>query len=294
MYNIQSKMPVEEREDFLDEDPEIKGQKIVLLSFISPENVLEKKEHFFFENFLKDYDFQWKTKNLEAFLAGQVNEINKMIEDKSNDLEKNGMSTEADNLRNARISVEGLIGGFQSYVKKNMKEITKTEIKEAYDEFMFRKQAELEDKFFAANDFKTTVRGLKVRGVYASQEEAAARARKLRTLDSNFNILGAYVGKWISWDPAVSQIEDHEYAEEQLNTLMKKYKENEEATNEFYRANKIKRPAKQFVETESLSESGVSDMFGSAGDLAMSRKMEKATIEVVKDEPEESVTDSSA
>jgi hypothetical protein len=287
-------MPVEEREDFLDEDPEIKGQKIVLLSFISPENVLEKKEHFFFENFLKDYDFQWKTKNLEAFLAGQVNEINKMIEDKSNDLEKNGMSTEADNLRNARISVEGLIGGFQSYVKKNMKEITKTEIKEAYDEFMFRKQAELEDKFFAANDFKTTVRGLKVRGVYASQEEAAARARKLRTLDSNFNILGAYVGKWISWDPAVSQIEDHEYAEEQLNTLMKKYKENEEATNEFYRANKIKRPAKQFVETESLSESGVSDMFGSAGDLAMSRKMEKATIEVVKDEPEESVTDSSA
>jgi hypothetical protein len=280
-------MPVEEREDFLDEDPEIKGQKIVLLSFISPENVLEKKEHFFFENFLKDYDFQWKTKNLEAFLAGQVNEINKMIEDKSNDLEKNGMSTEADNLRNARISVEGLIGGFQSYVKKNMKEITKTEIKEAYDEFMFRKQAELEDKFFAANDFKTTVRGLKVRGVYASQEEAAARARKLRTLDSNFNILGAYVGKWISWDPSVSQIDDHEYAEEQLNTLMKKYKENEEATNEFYRANKIKRPAKQFVETESLSESGVSDMFGATADLAMSRKMEKATIEVVKDEPEE-------
>jgi len=280
-------MPVEEREDFLDEDPEIKGQKIVLLSFISPENVLEKKEHFFFENFLKDYDFQWKTKNLEAFLAGQVNEINKMIEDKSNDLEKNGMSTEADNLRNARLSVEGLIGGFQAYVKKNMKEITKTEIKEAYDEFMFRKQAELEDKFFAANDFKTTVRGLKVRGVYASQEEAAARARKLRTLDSNFNILGAYVGKWIAWDPAVSQIDDHEYAEEQLNTLMKKYKENEEATNEFYRANKIKRPAKQFVETESLSESGVSDMFGATADLAMSRKMEKATIEVVKDEPEE-------
>jgi hypothetical protein len=281
-------MPVEEREDFLDEDPEIKGQKIVLLSFISPESVLEKKEHYFFENFLKDYDFQWKTKNLEAFLAGQVSDINKLIEEKSNDLEKNGMSTEAETLRNSRIAVDGLINGFQSYVKKNMKEITKTEIKEAYDEFMFRKQAELEDKFYAMNDFKTTVRGLKVRGVYASQEEAAARARKLRTLDSNFNILGAYVGKWISWDPAVSQIEDHEYAEEQLNTLMQKYKENEDATNEFYRANKIKRPEKQFVESESLSESGVGDMFGATADLAMSRKMGQSTIEIVKDDTVES------
>ena len=287
-------MPVEEREDFLDEDPEIKGQKIVLLSFISPENVLEKKEHYFFENFLKDYDFQWKTKNLEAFLAGQVTEINKMIEEKSNDLEKNGMSTEAESLRSSRIEVDGLISGFQSYVKKNMKEITKTEIKEAYDDFMFRKQSELDDKFYALNDFKTTVRGLKVRGVYATQEEAAARARKLRTQDSNFNILGAYVGKWIAWDPAVSQIEDHEYAEEQLNTLMKKYKENEDATNEFYRANKIKRPAKQFVEPESLGESGVSDMFGATGDLAMSRKMEKATIEIVKDDVVESSSESTS
>ncbi len=47
--------------DFLDEDREIPSQRFVLLSFISPENVLDKKEHFFFDRFLKNYEVEWKT-----------------------------------------------------------------------------------------------------------------------------------------------------------------------------------------------------------------------------------------
>ena len=39
-------------EDFLDEDTEIPGQRYVLLSFLSPEKVLEKKDLFFFKRFL--------------------------------------------------------------------------------------------------------------------------------------------------------------------------------------------------------------------------------------------------
>ena len=39
-------------EDFLDEDTEVPGQKYVLLSFLSPEKVLDKKDQFFFKRFL--------------------------------------------------------------------------------------------------------------------------------------------------------------------------------------------------------------------------------------------------
>jgi hypothetical protein len=35
-------MATPEREDFLNEDPEIPGQKVVLLSFLSPETVLDR------------------------------------------------------------------------------------------------------------------------------------------------------------------------------------------------------------------------------------------------------------
>ena len=280
-------MPVvEEREDFLDCDPEIPGQKFALISFISPEKVLQKKELFFFEEFVKDYDFKWKTKKLEEFLAGQLVEINTKIEESSNELEKKDMQKEAEELRKHRLKIDDLIGGFQTYIKKNMKEINKTTIKEDYDDFLYRKQTELEDKFHAKNDFKTTVRGMKVRGVYGSQEEAALRARKLAKLDDKFDIFCALVGKWTPWDPSVHQIPDQEYAEEQLNDLMKSYKKNEEATDEFYRQNKLKRPAKQVYNADNATVDEVSEgMFGAVGDLAISRKMEQAkvTIEAVKD-----------
>ena len=46
-------------EDFLDEDDPISGQKFALVSFLSPENVLEKKELFFFERFLQSYEVEW-------------------------------------------------------------------------------------------------------------------------------------------------------------------------------------------------------------------------------------------
>ena len=50
--------------DLLDEDMPVSGQKFVCLSFVSPEKILKEKEVFFFNEFLKQYDF---TKSLEKF-----------------------------------------------------------------------------------------------------------------------------------------------------------------------------------------------------------------------------------
>ena len=48
----------------LEEDKPISGQKFVCVSFISPENILKQKNHFFFQEFLKHFDF---TKSMEKF-----------------------------------------------------------------------------------------------------------------------------------------------------------------------------------------------------------------------------------
>ena len=44
--------------DLLDEDKPISGQKFECVSFVSPENILKQKNMFFFENFLKHFDFE--------------------------------------------------------------------------------------------------------------------------------------------------------------------------------------------------------------------------------------------
>jgi hypothetical protein len=104
-----------------------------------------------------------------------------------------------------------------------------------YDDFMYTHGTKLEDDFYAKNNFQTTMRGLKIRGSYGQKEEAEARAKKLQKQDPDHNIYVGQVGKWLPWDPSPSAIPDQEYAEEQLNNLMKKYKENEEAREVFHK-----------------------------------------------------------
>ena len=298
----------EDREDFLDEDPEISGQKFVLLSFISPEKVLARKDLFFFEQFLKDYEVQWKTKNLEKFLADQVLAFNNKLDAEANKLLEKGLGDQAEICRASRVAIDVTIAAYQEFVKQNQKDITSTTIKEAYDDFFYKNSKKLEDEFYAKNNFHTTVRGLKVRGVYGQQEEAVARSKKLQRNDKVHNIFVGEVGKWLPWDPEPKDIKEQEYAEEQLNQLMKGYKENEEAREKFFSDNpqakkraQDSRGVKNVVTDKAVASSGVtiervaSDdasatasmfapatsseqnaaLFGGPADLALERKLKR-------------------
>ena len=226
--------PSSQIEDYLDEDPEINGQKYALVSFISPENVLDKKDHFFFERFLQGYEVNWKVSNLEKFLAESVTTINDALSENVKKLEKEGQQEGADICRKAYIKIDDVLGRYQTFVAKNQKEVTRTKIVEDYNSFLFKEQKKLEEEFHAANKFRTSVRGLKVRGVVRDEREAQLRAKKLQATDKIHNIFLAEVGKWTPWDPAPSNIENQEYAQEELNALMKKYKENEASKDQFF------------------------------------------------------------
>jgi hypothetical protein len=283
-------------EDFLDEDQEIPGQKFVLLSFLSPENVLAKKDHFFFEKFLQAFEVDWKVKNIEKFLASSVLDINKQLTDRIEELEKAGQMETAEICRKNLLKVEPVLETYQEFVRKNQKEFNRTKIVEAWDDFMFNNRSKLEEEFHSANDFQTTIRGLKVRGVAGSQKEAEVRAKKIQQKDKYHNILLGEVGKWLPWDPAPTQVADQHYAEDQLNTLMQKYRENEDAKEKFFEERKKGGEGKKLLSggaaaggagTESLGDA-VGGMFGATGDLALQRKMEqKKTIEVVSGDQED-------
>jgi hypothetical protein len=273
-------------EDFLDEDTEIPGQRYVLLSFLSPEKVLEKKDIYFFQKFLEGYEVDWRIKNLEKYMVDVVKNVNDQLDERIKELEKNDQFDQATICRKNRLNIDSLMNEYQLFVQKARTDIQKTKIVEAYDDFMYTNKVKLEDEFFAKNEFRTSVRGVKVRGVYGNPKEAELKAKKLQTKDKYHNIFIGDLGKWLPWDPQPHEITEQEYAQDELNTLMRKYKENEDNREKYFEERtKGSAPAKQVFGGGgggANPSEALSGMFNGKGDLALERKMDKASITVEK------------
>ena len=112
----------------------------------------------------------------------------------------------------------------QSYAKdKGMKF---NEVYEDYLNFQYKFQDEIQKDYDSENKGQTNIRGVKVRGVYSSKEEAEARAKRLHRLDSTFHVFIGQVGYWLPWNPCADKIDDEKFLDSGLNELMEKYKEN--------------------------------------------------------------------
>ena len=282
-------------EDFLDEDTEIPGQKVVLLSFLSPEKVLEKKELFFFQKFLQSYEVDWKVKNLEKFLIENAKKVNDELEAHAVELEKKDQYDAAQICRKNCISIAQIMSSYETFIQKSRNELNKTTITNAHDDFMYQNKKKLEEEFYELNQFRTSIRGVKVRGVYSNVKEAELKAKKLQNKDKYHNIYMAEVGKWTPWDPEAHEIKEQSYNNDQLNTLMSEYRKNEDSREKFFEERTRGSSAKPFFGSVGLSNDSsssspasasasssavdaVNSMFGST-DLALQRKMENATLE---------------
>ena len=194
--------------DLCDEDPTIAGQKFTCMSFVSPENILQKKEVFFFNQFVKNWEF---SKSMERYF-----EFIHFIAYKYN------------------LDVNTLINDFNEFVTEEGAKLKKSGIEDDYKNFLDKQEDKLNEQFNRENAFQTSVRGLKVRGTFASQEEAEQRAKKLREQDPNHDIFVGPVGVWIPWDPDAYKTGRVEHLEEELNALHKeKLKNEEKAKQEF-------------------------------------------------------------
>jgi hypothetical protein len=194
--------------DMLDEDKPIANQKFACLSFVSPEKIIKQKDLFYFECFLKQWNL---TENMQVYM-NFLNFVAYKYKLKFNDL----------------------YNDFQEFAEEEKEKLDEASIEASYKTFVDQNETDIEKAFSIKHNFQTSVRGLKVRGVFPSKEEAELRCKILREIDPNHDVYVGPVGLWLPWHPEPYKTESVEYQEEELNQLMFHKKNNEEqAKNEF-------------------------------------------------------------
>ena len=227
---------------FLESDDEIRGQKYVCLSFLTPNRgLLRRKDLFFFSEFLKFYSLDYKIKATEGFILGQYRALQNGISDAILSMANADVVDASGGLAAIEAARKGTVekleklrgeiaqksaGDLEAYVKGNLSDLRETTINEEYEKWLLVNQQKLDDQFHKESSFQTTVHGLKVRGVYSNHDQATARAKALSKKDPYFNVYVADVGEWLPWDPNPEDVESSEYQNDELNKLMSAYKEN--------------------------------------------------------------------
>lgn len=194
--------------DLLDEDKSIAGQKFVCLSFVSPEHILKQKDMFLFESFIKNWDFSKCMTKFGQFL--------------------NFVSFKY------HLDFDKLTKDFQEFVKDEKDKLIATTIEDDYKNFIDEHEERLDKEFGEKHGFQTSIRGIKVRGVFPTQQEAELRCKMLRQNDPNHDVYVGPVGMWVPFHPEAYKTGRVEYMEETLNELMSEKKKNEDkAKDEF-------------------------------------------------------------
>ena len=196
--------------DLLDEDKPISGQKFVCVSFVSPENILKQKDMFFFQNFLKHFDFEKSSNKFVQFLNFVSYKYN--------------------------LKFESVINEYNEFLREEKEKLLETTIEDDYKNFLDKYEEQLENDFNKQYNFQTSVRGLKIRGVFPTQEEAELRCKMLREVDPNHNVYVGPVGMWMPWEPEAYKTGRVEYLEEELNEIMHEKERNEKHAKQEFEA----------------------------------------------------------
>ena len=194
--------------DALEEDKPLTGQRFACMSFISPEDILKKREAFYFENFVKHWDF---AKSMEKYVQF-MNFIAQKYE----------------------VPFDSLIEDLKEFTESEKDNLIRDGVEGEYKTFVEQHEEKLSDEFGRRHEFQTSVRGIKVRGVYATMEEAELRCRMIRDVDPHFDVYVGQVGVWVPFHPDAYKTGRVEYLEEELNQLMhEKHKNEKNAKHEF-------------------------------------------------------------
>jgi len=192
--------------DLCDEDPPIAGQKFCCMSFVSPEKILKKREVLLFNSFVKNWDFSKSMERYHDFLHFMSYKYNLKIDD--------------------------VIADFNDFVKEEGDKIKASGVEDDYKNFVDKNEEKFNEQFNRDHAFQTSVRGLKVRGVFSTQEEAENKCKALRKQDPNHDIYVGPIGIWIPWDPDAYKTGKVEFLEEELNQLHQEKLKNEALAKE--------------------------------------------------------------
>ena len=210
------------------DDPKITGQEWCCVSFVSPENLIERRELFYMNCFL----YEEINKNIGASAEHMAKEANNVVQGIfDNIIEKYSQSVDtkdkemAEKLR--ELQKENAIDETKFVNKCTRKffmdQNSITDKYTVYSTDNYQRLLEAYERKF--NDERCSVRGFKVRGSFKTFEDAKAQCEKLQKLEKSVGIAIAPVGTWVPWDPSPDAVQDSEYMLPELNKLMHKYNE---------------------------------------------------------------------
>jgi len=168
-------------------------------------------------------------------------------------------------------------------------------IEDDFKNFLDEHEERLEKEFGEKHTFQTSIRGIKVRGVFPTQQEAELRCKMLRQNDPNHDVYVGPVGIWVPFHPEAYKTGRVEYMEETLNELMSEKKKNEDKAKDEFDA-RVKEAKEKAIEENKKKalESGnkLTQTINDNGDLVSVANMntqeaamgENATLEDVKNE----------
>ena len=116
--------------------------------------------------------------------------------------------------------------------------------------------------FLSDPESKTSLNGIKIRGVFSTIEAASEHAKNLQSIDKYFNVFVGEVGKWLPYDPSPTSDKagTPEYAQEQLNSLIKGYIENQNKAKIFEEKRKTENIRKSIEEQILNSQNNMKEL----------------------------------
>ena len=116
--------------------------------------------------------------------------------------------------------------------------------------------------FLTDKENKTTLSGIKIRGVFETYDQACEHAKKVQSIDPYFNVFVGDLGKWLPFDPNPDSqaVKDSEYANEQLNTMMKSYLENQEKAKVYHEQRKTELVRKNILDNLATRQDNLKDL----------------------------------
>jgi len=182
----------------------------------------------------------------------------------------------------------------QSYCKEQ--KLKFEDVYGKYQDFVYKYEDKLQRDFDEQNEFQTSMRGLKVRGVFDTRQAAEDKAKKLSLRDSAFHTFVGQVGYWLPWDPNADKVADEVFQDSQLNDMMEKYQENNINRDIFYEEQKrekvkaaqeeVRKAKEEEAAKKKLESKDASEEYPIDDPVSEEPLKEGTTIEDMEPEPE--------
>lgn len=231
------------------DDPEVKVnsgdeyQNWVVLSFISPDDMIVKRFYMDANKFLVS-DVNKQLTDATQHIA---TDINRTFNNKLNETIEQWTSSKDESYKYAAEVLKKAQKDLQLDETEQVEKYYRIyahdpdELLARFEEYRLKNKKELDEKFDESNSGqkRSCIRGVKIRGVYESLENAKTRCEFLRTnVKEPVHAYVAPIGKWVPWDPNPDAVQDQEYALQELNELMKSKRENEKMKEEYFNKRK--------------------------------------------------------